>query len=545
MHRDLKRMASVEHDIVVVGGGIHGACAAWEATRRGLRVALVEACDFGHATSSNSLRTFHGGLRYLQQLDFRRMRESIRERREWLRVARDIVKPMRFILPTSGYGLRGPAAMYGALLANDLVSFDRNDGVWADRQLPRGQIWRVRRARQIFAGTTIKGINGAAAWYDAICLNTEKLLIALLTASATAGAQIANYARALEIRRDSVGASGVRVLDEMSGKEYSLRGRAVINAAGPWIDEWLLPSRLTPGPKHYAASKAFNLITRPLPFVEAIALPCSSTYFAIPWNGRTLIGTRHLRCLHSSTAAPVTAEEVQAFLQDINGALGKHRISPSDVFGVFSGLLPEREDNTGNDVALLKTARVVDHGADDGMPGLYSIVGIKWTTARAIAERAVKLACEWMCATVRAPRDRTLKLEVRGIDAPEILHLIEREPPLGERVVPDVPVAKAQIVHAVRSEMALNLWDVVRRRVPLYLSDMIDTRVLETCASLMAPELGWNQTEIARQIENTVQHLDTFRGRTLRLPTMPAAQPDETDAAHDLRLHASCSPTTK
>ena len=133
-------MSGLEHDVVVVGGGIHGACAAWEAVRRGLRVALVEADDFGSATTSNSLRTFHGGLRYLQQLDFKRMRESIRERREWLRIAREIVKPMHFILPTKGYGMRGPAAMRVALFANDIVSMDRNDGVWADRQLPRGEL---------------------------------------------------------------------------------------------------------------------------------------------------------------------------------------------------------------------------------------------------------------------------------------------------------------------------------------------------------------------------------------------------------------------
>src|SRR6478609_8886632 len=114
MRRDLASLSGVSHDVIVVGGGIHGACAAWEAARRGLRVALVEASDFGNATTSNSLRTFHGGLRYLQQLDFTRMRESIRERREWLRVAREIVKPMRFVLPTSGYGMRGPAALFAA-----------------------------------------------------------------------------------------------------------------------------------------------------------------------------------------------------------------------------------------------------------------------------------------------------------------------------------------------------------------------------------------------------------------------------------------------
>lgn len=544
MHRDLKRMGSMEHDVVVVGGGIHGACAAWEAVRRGLRVALVEAGDFGHATTSNSLRTFHGGLRYLQQLDFKRMRESIRERREWLRVARDIVRPMRFILPTTGYGLRGPAALGAALFANDLVSVDRNDGVWADRHLPRGQLWRARRARQVFAGASIRRLNGAAVWYDAICLNTERLLIALLTTTAAAGAEIANYTRALEIRRDSIGASGVRVRDEPSGREYVLRTRAIINAAGPWVDEWLEPSRLTPGPRHYAASKAFNLLTRPLPFVDAIALPCSSTYFAIPWNGRTLIGTRHLRCPHSSTTANVTADEVQAFIADINTVLGKHRITASDVIGVFSGLLPEREGNRRKDVALLKTARVVDHGVSDGMPGVYSIIGIKWTTARAVAERAIQKACEWMCVSTEPRADRPLKLEVRGIDAPAIIELIEREPALGERVVPDFPIAKAQIVHAARHEMALSLWDVVRRRVPLYLSDMVDSRVLQTCAELMARELKWDPDTIAQQIEHTAAELDEFRATALRTSTAESAPSDDAAATSEM-LNVSCSLTIK
>lgn len=544
MHRDLKRMASSDHDVVVVGGGIHGACAAWEAVRRGLRVALVEAGDFGGATSSNSLRTFHGGLRYLQQLDFKRMRESIRERREWLRIARDIVKPMRFILPTSGYGLRGPAAMAAALFANDLVSIDRNDGVWADRHLPRGEVWRARRARQIFAGTSIERINGAAAWYDAVCLNTERLQIALLAAAVAAGAEIANYTRALEIRRDSVGASGVRVRDEPSGREFVLRARAIINAAGPWVDEWLAPSRMTPGPRHYAASKAFNLLTRPLPFVESIAIPASSTYFAIPWNGRTLIGTRHLRCPHDSTNPIVSAEEVQAFLADINTVLGKHRITPSDVLGVFSGMLPEREGNTGRDVALLKTAQVINHGKGDGMPGLFSIVGIKWTTARAVAERAVRTACDWMCVAAEPRADRALKLETRGIDAPAIIELIEREPALGERVVPDIPIAKAQIVHAARSEMALCLWDVVRRRVPLYLSDMIDSRVLESCAELMARELGWGRTEIGLQIDHTTAQLDEFRMPELQAIARESAAADDAATPTEM-LNASCSLITK
>src|SRR5947209_7955564 len=120
MWRDPTRMASEFHDVIVVGGGIHGACAAWEAARRGLTVALIEAGDFGQGTSSNSLRTLHGGLRHLQRMDFVRMRESIRARREWLHLAPHLTRPMRFLLPTSGHGVRGREVMRAALLINDL-----------------------------------------------------------------------------------------------------------------------------------------------------------------------------------------------------------------------------------------------------------------------------------------------------------------------------------------------------------------------------------------------------------------------------------------
>jgi glycerol-3-phosphate dehydrogenase len=294
----------------------------------------------------------------------------------------------------------------------------------------------------------------------------------------------------------------------------------------------------------FAASKAFNLLARPLPFVDALALPCSSTYFAIPWNGHTLIGTRHLRCEPSMTNSAVTAEEVQAFLRDINTALGKHRITESDVTGVFSGILPERAGNRGNDVALVKSARVTDHGAD-GLPGLYSIVGIKWTTSRAVAERAVEMACDRLCASAHPAPDRVLSLQTKGADAPAIRELIGQDATLGERVVPDLPVVRAQVLHAARSEMALRLWDVVRRRVPLYLSDAFDAQSIEACATLMARELDWPRPEISRQVEHTAAELQAFRGPLRREPAMQPALSRENVTMFPRRFDASCSPTTK
>ena len=122
MRRDISTLTSKKYDLIVIGGGAYGVCAAREAALRGLRVALIERGDFGEATTGNSLHTIHGGLRYLQHLDIRRMRESIRERRAWMKLAPDLVKPMRFVLPTYGHGLRGPEVMTAALALNDLVS---------------------------------------------------------------------------------------------------------------------------------------------------------------------------------------------------------------------------------------------------------------------------------------------------------------------------------------------------------------------------------------------------------------------------------------
>ncbi len=514
MHRDLAAIAAVHHDIIVVGGGIVGACAAWEATRAGMRVALIEAADFGHATSGNSLRTFHGGIRYLQQLDFRRMRESIRERREWLHMAPNLVEPMRFVLPTEGHGMRGPEVLRAALIANDLVSLDRNRGLRPDLRLPRGELWSEAQARETFSGTTVAKINGAAAWYDAICLNTERLLISILHAASAAGAWIANYARAVDLLRDCGELRGVTVRDELTGHEHEIRASVVINAAGPWVDEWLPSTGAAARSPLFAASKAFNLVTRPLPFADAIGLSCPTadgsarnTYFVIPWNGRSLIGTRHIRCDHSTRDDSVTPAEAQAFLNDLNPVLGRHRLGPSDILGVYSGLLPEREDHVGNEVGLLKTARVIDHGPRDNLPGLYSVISIKWTTSRALAARAVRMAGKH----VHKRKVRAGKRRLVVADVPAVQDLIAKAPALGERVVPDLTVTCAHVVHAVRDEMAFTLWDVIRRRTPLYLSRALEDHAIRVCADLMADELGWTPAETARQIEDTTNELHAFR----------------------------------
>ncbi len=552
MRRDVARLAREEYDVIVVGGGIYGACATWEAAVSGLRVALIEAGDFGGVTSSNSLRTLHGGLRHLQRLDLPRMRESIQARREWLRLAPHLARPLRFVLPTSGHGIKGPEAMRVALGLNDLVSFDRNRGVDAGSILPRGSVWSGKLARALLTGARIPDCNGAATWFDAICLNTERLLWTVVAEALGNGAHAANYVRATALSRADLSVTGVQARDELTGREFPIRARCVINAAGPWVADWTgVVTR--DGRPLYCASKAFNLLTRPLPFKEAVGFAVQQqstgrvhTYFVLPWNGRALVGTCHVRCDPRTRSAVVTHQEVVEFLDDLNRVLGRNRIAASDVLGVYSGLLPETSTPAGEDVELQRAPRIVDHDKD-GAPGVFSVVGVKWTNSWPVAERVVRTACQFLRrpARLRGGRSRLWSTaesadtaahrpwrldadslqslrELYGPARGALFSLLDRDPALAGRVVADLPVIQAQIVHAARAEMAVQLADVVMRRTPLYLSESLDAAALNACAATLARELRWSQREIAAQVERVELLLQRFRG-PLQTPVAGAA----------------------
>jgi glycerol-3-phosphate dehydrogenase len=542
MLRNTARLAATSHDVIVVGGGIYGACAAWEAALRGLRVALIEAGDFGAATSSNSLRTLHGGLRHLQRLDLKRMRESVRSRREWLRLAPHLAQPLRFILPTHGRGLRGPLVMRVALAVNDLVSADRNRGVREDRRLPRGKVLSETAARAALTGLDPAGCNGAAAWHDAVCLDTERLLLSVVSAASDAGAHVANYVRATGLLAHRSRIRGLHARDELSGGEMQLRARFVINAAGPWVEDWLPAGAGRPKVPMFRASRAFNLLTRPLPFPDGVGLNVrtraggSATYFILPWNGYSLIGTRHLRCDPSARSTGVTRDEVLAFLGDLNTVLGGHRLDGADVCGVFAGLLPEADEHSGTEVALERDPQLIDH-QPAGLSGLVSIVGVKWTIAPAVAQRAVRIACRQLGlmdeltrrSRKLAPMARSFVAGPQGVaplDRPILAHLqqcygaahrhvlalMAAEPSLGTRVVPDLPVVLAQVAYAARAEMAVRLADVIMRRTPLYLSRMLDRPALTACAATLARELRWSTKETGAQVDDAARVLTAFHG---------------------------------
>ena len=509
----LAQLAAGPFDVAVVGGGIYGVAIAWKAAASGLRVALFERADFGSGTSSNSLRTIHGGLRYLQHVDLRRMRQSIRARREWLREFPDYIVPVQCSIPTFGHGIFGREVLALALLANDVISLDRNVGVEATQRLGRGHTRGRAGAQQLFGETAVRGYNGAALWYDGLCLNSERVLIGLLTRAMALGAVTLNHFAVERILVTGKQVSGVVGTDALTGRAHEVRASSVVNASGPWLDDVIARSGLAYASPLFRPSRAFNLLTRRLPFATALGLPVrrersdhdavidrrTDTFFVMPWGQYSLIGTRHLKQRAQSGTRLIDDDEVRAFIAELNAQLGRHALAEADVHGVFAGLLPENAASVDQPyVTLEKNGRIIDHAAD-GAQGLWSVLSVKWTTAMQTAESVVARLLAAQAAPRRALRPRSVAAGSGEIARPD-----ERRP--GSML--------GQVEQAVDHEMAASLADVVMRRTQFYLDPAFDAAALADCAALMGRKLGWTTEQIASNMAAARTSCDQFRWGT-------------------------------
>ena len=229
--RDLRAAAAHSYDLLVVGGGIHGVTLALEAARRGLATLLLERGDFGGETSWNSLRVIHGGLRYLQALDFARHRESVAEQRWLLEQLPDLVAPLPCLMPLydppRGGRLRRKAAFRAAFAADALLA--------SPRTLPRGRLLGAAATVDLFPDVDRDGLRGGALWHDAMVPDSQRLIVELLRWACHAGARALNYVEAAELQVEDGQVRGVRAVDRESGRSFEIRAGAVVSCAGPWV----------------------------------------------------------------------------------------------------------------------------------------------------------------------------------------------------------------------------------------------------------------------------------------------------------------------
>jgi glycerol-3-phosphate dehydrogenase len=459
--RDSAALASREFDLLVVGGGVSGAAAAWDAAQRGLDVALVEAEDFGGGASWASLKTVHGGLRHLQRADLAGLRESVRERRALLRIAPEIVRPLPFLVPTAGHGLAGREALALALAANDLLGWDRNRGLPADRRIPRGRMLSSRATVELVPGLAGRRLNGAAVWWDAQLTHGERLVTGLLAAASDAGAVLANRLEVTGLVASRYRVTGARARDAAAGDAFEIRARFVLNAAGAGFGR-LLPESASRWARRLPPLHALNLVlARPLVRSHAVGARSEGRFlFLVPWRDRAIVGTAY-----TSDGGPPPDGLAEAFRAEAARAFPWAAIEARDVALVHCARVP------GGPSGPLTRSRVVDHESEDRLAGLVSIVAAKHTTARGVAERAVDLVVARL--TRRSDRCRTAETQLPAAR------------PLAGSL-------EEQARHCVRDEMALTLADVVLRRTDLGTAGEPEAAVLDAVTHALAKELAWD-----------------------------------------------------
>ncbi len=548
MERNLSRLASEEYDLLIIGAGIYGACAAWDAASRGLKVAVVERGDFGSGTSQNSLKIIHGGLRYLQQADIVRMRESIRERRILTRIAPHFVHPLPCLMPTYGHFTKGREALFCALLLNDLIGFDRNRLDDPEKHLPRGRTVSKQRILELLPGVSQSGLTGGALWYDCQTHNSERLLLSFLLSASDAGAEMANYAEVTGFLKRGRRVIGVEVSDSISNEKIEIRAKLILNTAGPWANKVLALIRKDSVKVPLRLSTAMNLVTSKIIKGHAAGLSNrselfeedafvrkgSQVYFVAPWRHVSLVGTAHLPYEGDPDNYRVTETEIKGLLAEINRAYPSAGLKREDVHYFYGGLLPMKGiKRKSGEVNLVKHYRIVDHQREDGLEGLITVVGVKYTTARDVAERTVDLALKRLgvpfvksrsaetpiyggriesfnnfLAKSISSRPKTVTEEIMthmvyhyGSNYRELLNYIKENPNLANPLPGQRRVTRAEVVHAVRKEMANRLTDIVLRRTELGSAGNPGDDCLEACAEIMANELGWDEDRKKREIE--------------------------------------------
>ena len=545
MQRDLKRLAEETFDLLIVGGGINGLAAAWDAALRGLQTALIERGDFGGETSSGSLRIIHGGLRYLQHLDLVRMRQSIVQRSTLMRIAPHLIRPLPFLVPAYGHGIQGRWAMTAASRLNDLISGDRNRWLTPlGRALPNGEVLSRAECLARAPGLDPRGLTGGVVFHDGQMESSERMSLSFALGAASRGAAIANRVEAVGLIREGGRIVGVEAVDRVGGGRLEIRARVVVNTAGPWAELLVRPQRGDDS-RRVRLSKGFQLVTRLLTGEVGLAVVSRHRdpdavlhrggrhYFITPWRGVSVVGNTDELYEGDPDAWRITEAEIAAFIAEVNQAFPAGALGREDVRHAYGGLQAIDPRRLGRGAQVAKHHRIIDHEKDLKLKGMLTVIGVKYTGCRWLAERVVDRVCGKLgykvlpCLTGRAPLvggDIGSIHELRArvdADAPagtpaavrrhlarqygtryaRLYKLMRDEPALAACLPGSDEVTGAEVVYAARNEAAGALADVVLRRTDLGTLGHPGRPALEAAAALVARELGWDGQRVAREVD--------------------------------------------
>ena len=520
--------------MVVIGGGITGAAVSYDAARRGLSVALLEKKDFGWATSAATSKLIHGGLRYLQNYEFGLVRESLKERRVLENIAPNLVHPIPFLVPGYDDPKRNKWMLRAGLTLYDLLAYDKGS-TWDKSKRVAHHRWVSREeVRRLEPQVRTAGMTGGSIYYDCQCLNPERLTLAFVKSAVKRGAKVANYAGVTGFRSGGGRRlEGVQVEDRLSGRNLEVRGALFVNCGGPWADIVLGMVRQG-GPAHaIKRSEGIHLLSRKPATRQAVVAwtPSGRHLFIIPWRGYQLIGTTDKEYVGSPDDYRVTRESIEELIRDTNASIGDGSLQYGDVVFAYGGLRPLVDTAASGTYESSRRYEIYDH-ADEGLEGLITVEGGKYTTSRRLAENVLRLVerklgrqpgktwtdqeylagCEIrdleafekeLAAEFGDFDERTLAFVGRnyGTESPAVFEIARREARFGEKLNPEGQLLAAA-VYAVREEMARTLNDILFRRAGLGNTGHPGQDVLRRVAEVAAAELGWDRARTEEEISS-------------------------------------------
>jgi glycerol-3-phosphate dehydrogenase len=543
----LARLEQEPFDVLVVGGGAVGVGIARDVALRGFRVALVEQTDIASGTSSRPTRLIHGGLRYLEQLDFGLVRGDMREREILLRVAPHLVVPLPFLMPMYGAGAVERAKLRAGMQLYDLLSYDKS--LPTRRWLDREQTLRAERS------LNPDRLQGAWRFFDAQVPLVERLVVETALDAAAEGALIVNHARVVRFARDAGGrVTGARVEDRRTGRALDVRAAISVNATGPWLD--LTTGELRLGRRRLLRlTKGVHLVT-PSGTRNANVLFARSDgrlFFVVPWLGYSLVGTTDTDYTGDPAVAAATEEDVDYLVREATRAF------PGAPFGhiyyTWAGVRAlVREDDVAEGKVSRKHA-LLDHERAEGVPGIVSVLGGKLTAYRGIAEQVGDFVARKLGRTAPGYSDRrslpggrlgTLEpyvadevwpwAESLGLDreqaehlgrvygslAPSVLRLAEDDRRLRQRACADEPTILAELKRAVQDEWGVTLADVLLRRTTLGLGGGQALDCVESIAARVGEWAGWDAAEQAAQVAQYRAEVEPMRRHSSAAAPVPA-----------------------
>jgi glycerol-3-phosphate dehydrogenase len=538
----MKRLVNEEDahhfDVVVIGGGITGVSVAYEAATRGLSVALFEKGDFGEATSSATSKLIHGGLRYLKNLEFPLVRESLTERRVWSNIAPNFVYPIPFMVPTYKNLKSNRFFLFLGMVLYDMLSYDKGWTWDKSKKLPLHKTISRKSTVELEQCVKRRRLTGSSIYYDCQNINPERLTIAVLKSSMAFGAKAANYAKVCSFLIDNGTVKGVKVVDRLTGKEHNYTADVTINCTGPWADLLLNSASAESETKHHIRrSEGIHIITKKICTSHAVTVMTKDRrhVMLIPWRNHSLLGTTDKEYTGNPDDYKVTRESIEGLINDLNENYGCKKIEYKDVLFAYGGLRPLVDDQTQGSYETSRKYEIFDN-AKDGFNGLLTIEGGKYTTSRKLACQAMNKVAkkfnrklnksithkQFLAGCNIVDMEEFMKQLIHkysqfstktveyigrnyGQESHRVFEIAITNPKMSKELTEDGEIL-AEVVYAIENEMAKSLSDIFFRRTGIGTLGYPGNEAFESVVKLTKELMKWDDTKTQEEIEMVMKH---------------------------------------